>query len=220
MERGTVRDINAEIRRLVHNQRIRAEIRDRLEARDQRPLEEDFIDADLRDERVGAPTVRRINGVTIRVWKLHRRGASASDIRGADLMYEIEGAKFVLVQYKTPNNQGVVAGDLDQLDALMRSCALDCPPPPLPSRGCGGWQAVRNDAGFYHPACMAREIFGRHESRAERAFVGGLSKQAFDSAFAQCAVGSSVRLSNPEAAIDASVESGHLVIVARQEGRF
>jgi hypothetical protein len=218
--RGTVRDVNDEIRRLIHSQQVRADIHRQIEARNRRPLEEDFIDADLRDETIGVPTIREIEGVRVRVWKLHRRGASASDIRGADLMYEIEGEKFVLIQYKTPAANGSVSADVDQLGVLQNSCALACPPPPMPNRGCGGWQAIRNQDGLYLPACMAREIFGTRASRDQGAFVSGLSKQQFDAAFAQCAIGSSVRLGGPRPSIELSLANGHLVVFVTQEGRF
>src|SRR5688500_14080365 len=91
---GTVEDINEEIRRIIHSQQVLADVLEDLDARNVRPLEEDFIDADFRDEAIGEPTVRQIGDVVIIVRKLHRRGASAADIRGADLMYEIEGHKF------------------------------------------------------------------------------------------------------------------------------
>jgi hypothetical protein len=217
---GTVRDINEEIRRLIYHQQVLADVHDRLERRNRRPLEEDYIDADLRDEPIGQPVIRRIDGVEIMVWKLHRRGTSAADIRGADLMYEIAGEKFVLIQYKTPTTRGAVGRDADQLGVLMESCAVRCPPAPKASVGCGAWHAVRNVDGFYHPACMAAEIFDHFASRHEGAFVSGFSKREFDEQFAACSVGSLVRIADPQPAIRRSVENGHLVVVAQQRGRF
>ena len=99
----TVAHINRQIHGILRSQRILARIHEQLKERDRNALEEDYIDAAINDRAIGIPTIRRFDGITVEVRKLHRRGLNAADIAGADALYEIVGKKFIVIQYKRAN---------------------------------------------------------------------------------------------------------------------
>jgi hypothetical protein len=173
-----VRNINGDIAGIVRNQRVLEEINDELATRKSRPIEEDYIDADLgRDD--ASPHVVETDGVSLRIRKLHRRGLRQRDIKGADLLYEIAGRKFVLVQYKAIDSRRRVVVDQRQIDELIDACPNPCPPwTGWPS--CGGWFAARSrDQSAYLPACVAKRAFGDAQSRSIAHFGTGLSHDVF-----------------------------------------
>lgn len=88
--------------------------------------EEDYI----YDEAMnGQRTTRQvIDGVVIEKTVIHRRGTRDADIAGADLLFEIVGEKYVLVQYKKSSGKGRVTNDRDQLRELISNCSSMCPP--------------------------------------------------------------------------------------------
>jgi hypothetical protein len=100
--RTIVDHINRDILGIIRAQQILAEVHEELDRRSKNPIEEDFIFADGFGHDPGAARSRIIDGVVIQVRVLHRRGLQQSDIKGADLLYEVAGRKFVLTQYKSP----------------------------------------------------------------------------------------------------------------------
>jgi len=219
--RGTLTTINDDIRHIIRNQRVLRDVTRQLDARDQRPLEEDFIDADLHDVRPGSATIREVDGVQIVIRKLHRRGASSGDIRGADLLYEIENEKYVLIQYKTPDSRGRVAKDEEQMAILKDSCSSPCQPTSSVLPFCGSWYAVRSLAGtVYHPVCLAEQIFGPAGSRYATAFSRGLSRETFDELFARCWIGARTRPLDISYLVWSLFNADHFLVTAFQRGRF
>lgn len=201
-----VANINADVSGMLRAQQTLDEIHDGLRRREKNVVEEDFIFEDGWGVDTNAPRVRELYGVTIATSVLHRRGLALRDIKGADLLYEIAGSKFTLVQYKKPNRKGLVERDKRQLDDLAAACPNECPPYVSGyEMSCGAWYAVRPENrtnSFYLPACRADEIFGKADSRSTKRFGYGLSMTDFQQAFAVCLIGARVA---PEAFIRGTV---------------
>lgn len=216
-----VENANEEVRTIIRAQRRLARIKRELEARDESPLEEDYIDADLAGDAIGSPRVRVIDGVQIVVRKLHRRGIGARDIVGADLMYEIEGQKYVTIQYKVPTASGQVLADSAQMSTLISTCPeWTCSPRGRWPR-CGSWHAVLGKtSSFYHPACEANSYFAGAGSRSVDTFAGGLSKEMFDELFALCWIGAPIAPVDYAAYSFAALDSNRVLFTVRQRGRF
>src|SRR5215471_14034834 len=98
--RTIVSGINADIAGIVRAQRTLDEVNVELARRAHEPIEEDFIFADAIGSDQALPRIVNVDGVSVQIRTLHRRGLKQSDIKGADLLYEIAGRKFALVQYK------------------------------------------------------------------------------------------------------------------------
>jgi hypothetical protein len=188
-----VEDINADIAGMIRAQQTLSEVDEALVQRAGSPIEEDFIHADMWGIDSAMPRITQVDGVSIQTRMLHRRGLSQRDIKGADLLYEIVGRKFALVQYKKPDRQGRVKRDTEQLDELIVSCPTPCPPFQTGfAHRCGSWYAVRPDtpnAASYVPACVAAQVFGESNSRKEKQFRFGLSFSDFQRAFGNCLTG-------------------------------
>ena len=182
---------NADIRGIIRAQRVKAEIDDELGRRADTPVEEDFIFADAFGHDPREPRRVEINGVEVLVRTLHRRGLNMADVKGADLLYEIAGRKFVLIQYKRPNGRGSIQRDVQQLRDLVDACPNPCPPAsPHLWPTCGSWFAVVGiDEHTYVRACDAESNFGAAQSRPARTFTNGLSRDTFDELFARCWIG-------------------------------
>ena len=186
--RELVQDINSDIAAISRAVQTRGEIHDQIAARAVRPNEEFFIDDDAFGMQPSEPREFGLHGASIKVWKVHRAGIWAGDIKGADLYYEIDDKKFVLVQYKTPDKRDRVNLDKEQLDELVNACPIDCPP--SKRFGCGSWYLIRTkDDREYFPACEARKIFGRNNSRYRRFFINGLVESQFMQDFGACQIG-------------------------------
>jgi hypothetical protein len=214
-----VANINGDIAGIVHNQRVLDEINDELAARKDRPIEEDFIDGDLgRDD--ANPHVVEIDGVNLRIRKLHRRGLRQRDIKGADLLYEIAGRKFVLVQYKAIDRRQRVEVDHGQLDELIEACPNPCPAwSGWPSSG--GWFAARSTGqSAYLPACIAKRTFDGAQSRSLDHFGTGLSHEVFQQLFARCWTGA--RIAPTELAYRAwsIMQEDRVLVSVLQRGSF
>ena len=180
--------VNADIAGMARAQQIRAEIQNEVDFRAAHPMEEQFIDADSFDQPPGQPKTVRIHGQELKIWKLHRVGLQAKDVKGADLLYEIQDKKFVIIQYKSETSTGRVELDETQLSELQQSCPNSCPPSTRFS--CGSWFALQNTGGgAYFPACEAKRIFGTHKSRKATTFVNGLTKAQFQEDFGTCHIG-------------------------------
>ena len=186
------RDVNEDITRLSRAARIQHEVRDEIRFRAQQPLEEQLIDEDSFGISRGEPRIIRTGNVELKVWKIHRTGLNSTDIKGADLYYEISDIKFVLVQYKSTGANGRVKRDELQISTLRGACPNQCRPENRFS--CGSWFALRGAAGSnYFPACEADRIFGDFASRTSSAFINGLTRERFLSDFAQCRIGGRTR---------------------------
>jgi hypothetical protein len=100
-----IRDVNADIARMARAAQMQREIREAILFRANYPLEEQLIDEDSFGLPRGEPRVVRWGNVKLKIWKIHRAGLRATDIKGADLYYEIADTKFVLIQYKSAPDQ-------------------------------------------------------------------------------------------------------------------
>lgn len=220
--RDLVSNINVDIAGMVAAQQTLNEVNEELDVRVRHPIEEDFIHADAFGSDTGAPRIVNIDGVEIRTRMLHRRGLKQSDVKGADLMYEIAGRKFVLIQYKTPDRRGRVTLDSGQLKTLIDACPNPCPPHSLnllPT--CGSWYAIRGaGVSSYLPACKAQQVFDSAKSRASSHFGSGISHDVFQQLFARCWTGA--RIAPPEMAYVAwsDIESDRVLFTVVQTGSF
>jgi hypothetical protein len=86
---------------IIHNQHIIAGIHADLDHNLLNPFEQDFIYQEHFGQFPSEPRIIVSNGVVIITRILHQTGTRLSDIRGVDLLYEIENEKFGLIQYKT-----------------------------------------------------------------------------------------------------------------------
>lgn len=219
--RDSVSYINCEISSLIRAQQVHCRIRRELEARDPASLEEDFIDAHLSGDVIGAPKRFEVEGVFIIVRKLHRGGLHASDVAGADLLYEIEDQKFAIIQYKKANGNGRISLESDQLETLIDNCPTgSCNGKGIWPR-CGSWYAVRSgETSLYLQACEARNAFGGAALRGTSAFASGLSKEALDELFALCLFGAPISPIGMGAAIMSGLNADHVLFTVSQRGRL
>ena len=183
-----VRSVNEDIERIARAAQTQREVQAAIRFRAQHPLEEQLIDEDSYGIPRGQPRIVRIGSVELRIWKIHRTGLDSTDIKGADLYYELDGTKFVLVQYKSPSSSGRVKKDAPQLAELLEACPNPCYPTERFS--CGAWFSLQDGASSsYHPACEAANVFGAYSSRKKEAFFNGLTKTQFEADFGSCKIG-------------------------------
>src|SRR5688500_10099607 len=118
-----------DIKGIIRAQRTLDDLKKELAERRENQSQEDRIFKDAYDLEPGQPrSVFFSGGVEIEITLLHRKGIGHSDIMGADLLYEIPGRKFILIQYKRPTREGRVIHDSTQLDELTDACPNACPP--------------------------------------------------------------------------------------------
>lgn len=218
-----VQRINSDIAGIVKSQRVLREVNEEVSRRKQRPTEEDFIDEDAFGDSPDVPRIKDVDGVQIKIRKLHRRGISATDVKGADLIYEIEDRKFVLIQYKRPNSQGRLTKDGDQLQEQIDACPSKCPPHELRNwPTCGSWVCIKESAGeaLYLPACETMAVFGSAASRDFSKFSRGLSAPAFQELFARCWIGARTVPVSLAAYVNTAVQNDHVVYLLSQQGTF
>ena len=212
-----IQAVNVDIERIARAAQTQQQVREAIRFRSENPLEEQLIDQDCYATPMGEPRELRVGSVQLRIWKIHRAGLKSTDIKGADLYYEMDDTKFVLVQYKRPNTSGRVNKDKFQLAELIAACPNPCPPTERFS--CGSWLALRDAKGSsYHTACEASNIFGTHDSRKKEAFINGLTMDQFESDFASCRIGgrsAPIRLMEFE---QASLNANHIFF--RVQHRF
>jgi len=127
--RTLVDQANKDISGIIQSQRTLREVHKELDERLRRPIEEDFIFADALGYDPRIPRVIEVGGVQVHIRVLHRRGLHQADVKGADLIYEISGSKFVLVQYKKADAGGRVQKTATQLRDLISACPNPCPLP-------------------------------------------------------------------------------------------
>jgi hypothetical protein len=204
---------------IVHAQRTLHDVKEQLAARAQHRSEEDRIFRDAFGLEPGEAREVSVDGVDIEVTLLHRKGASHSDIMGADLLYEIAGQKFILIQYKRASNSGRVVHDDAQLTDLIAACPNPCPPW---SEGlvatCGAWYSVSEDS--YMPACMAKQIFGAKKSKTAKSFGRGLPQDVFDTLFARCWSGARIAPARIAVVAWRLFELNRAMFVVTQRGSF
>lgn len=181
--------VNADIGGMSRATQTRTDVRAILQRRQHVPTEEQFIDTDAFDSRLGQPRTFRIADVEVKVWKTHRLGLDLSDVKGADLYYELGERKFILIQYKIPSSSDRVNLDEQQLQDLQNACPVPCPP--TQRFGCGGWYALAKSTTetMYFPACEAFRHFGAYKSRKSEYFINGLTKPQFQTDFSLCRIG-------------------------------
>lgn len=214
-----------EVDGIIDRQRTIDKVKGALDDRARNPHEEDFI---LGEGTNNQKVFREeIDGVTIEKTILHRRGARDTDISGADLLFEIVGEKYVLVQYKKADSSGRVQNDKSQLDELVASCSNDCPEfLPYMLGTCGSWYALINGTDVsYMPACVASGSFSGRGSCKAANFDKALEREAFLSAFAKCYIGARTgewphSSYSPSALMLFANESSDPLVIVRQLGRF
>jgi hypothetical protein len=213
--------MNADVAGIIRAQRVLSRVNTELGRRAERPIEEDFIFAEQFGKHPGKPVVREIEGVPVVTRMLHRRGLRQRDIEGADLLYEVEGRKYALVQYKSPTD-GRIHRDRDQLDRLIDSCPNRCPPYQAglwPT--CGSWFAVESDEGsWYGPACQALSVFDDALSRPPEQFGSGVPKDVFQQLFARCWIGARISLSEFAYLTWEALVSDRVLVSVLQRGSF
>ena len=222
-----VRAIDSDIRGIIKAQRVLSDVHEELHRRAVSPIEEDFIFAEAFGRGTSEPTIKNIDGVRIEVRMLHRRGLRQADIKGADLLYEIAGHKFVLIQYKTAKD-GRVSMDDVQLETLIATC-----PSHFSTRSegswsegswpsCGAWFAivVGGEEKLYLTACKARHIFGDRASRPLDIFSVGLNSDVFEQLFARCWTGARVAPVQQSLLTWLALEHDRVLCTVLQHGSF
>ena len=218
---ATLRRINADVAGIVNAQRVLSRVNSELHARADRPVEEDFIFAEQFGKHPGQPAVREIDGVAVVTRMLHRRGLRQRDIEGADLLYEVEGRKYALVQYKSPAD-GRIHLDRDQMDRLIEGCPNPCPPhQPALWPTCGAWFAVESREGsWYESACQALATFEDAGSRPTERFSSGISREVFQHLFARCWIGARTTVSEFAYLTWDALVSNRVLVSVLQRGSF
>ncbi|MDR7191556.1 hypothetical protein [Luteimonas terrae] len=180
--------VNRDIEMLTKASETQGGIRDLLNRRRDALTEEQIIDMDSFGTQPGRHRTVTVGQSKLKVWKVHRLGLDLSDVKGADLYYELGNRKFVLVQYKKPNSSDRVVLDDQQLRELQNACPVNCRP--TNRFCCGSWYALhRKPDAMYFTACEARELFGAYESRKAGYFVNGLTQTQFLEEFGSCRIG-------------------------------
>lgn len=220
--------IQDDARAILENQATLADVKAQLGANQARPFEQDWIYGDHYGDLPSKPREHVVAGIRITTQVLHQTGTGLRDIAGADLLYEIEGEKYALIQYKRPKPNGLVQNDSAQLDALLSRCPSVCAYRrrtslvlPLRLNGyCGCWYNCVDAAGsrFVH-ACEAKLLFGGQGHVSSNQFASGLTKSEFDRLFAVCRLGALVRIKSSTQYIEQQIESNHLVFRLVQHQR-
>ena len=140
-------------------------------------------------------------GVKITTTLLDRRGAGKRDIEGADLLYETENEKYILIQRKKEKNDGIVDVPREQLRLLLRHCQfaycgrLNYLLNRILRRingFCGAYYDIicLNGENSFFSACELSQIIGRRKSISATNLKNGLSEPTFVELFAKCKIGS------------------------------
>lgn len=214
---------------ILEHQVVLAGVKEQIAQNKRSPFEQDSIYADHYGDLPSQPQEKTIDGIRITTQILHQTGLGLRDIAGADLLYEIEGEKYVLIQYKRPNRKNLVQNDQAQLDVLLSKCPSVCSYKtrahllqPLRLNGyCGCWyNCLTNDGARYVHACEAKVIFDGKASVSERKFASGMTKEEFDRLFAVCRIGALVRIKSSAHYIQRQLSSNHLVFYLVQHNRL
>jgi hypothetical protein len=225
----TMEALTLEASMIIFAQTLLADIHGYLEAHQLSPFEQDLPHEEPYSCLPSEPRVIEHFGVKIATRILHQPGKGLSDIRGVDMLYEIVGQKYMLVQFKKGDPQTHrVKLDSHQLDTMLQTCPDVCPrrrnpPRRFPARlygSCGCWYRVDCDrqTWFLH-ACEVPAVYGGRKSAQCREFEEGLSDLWFRDLFAMCRLGASVSYPSSEY-VDALIKEGYAVFEARQEGQW
>jgi hypothetical protein len=190
---------------IINNQLVLNGIHNALARNLQRPFEQDYIYSEHFGQRPSEPIVTQVGNFRVTTRILHQTGIRMSDIRGADLLYEIEGEKFALIQYKK-SSDAIIKNDPQQLDDLISNCPEAClnkRKRPIPIRWlplklnsfCGCWYNVINEEGKhnYMHACEAEAIFSGKGTASVNAFGMGITKDTYLELFSSCRIGAFLR---------------------------
>jgi hypothetical protein len=220
---------------IAHNQRVLADVHVHLDQRYENPFEQDLIYADHFGARPSEPREFTFKGVRITSHVLHQTGRQLSDIRGADLLYEIEDEKFILILYKKVHNTRV-PNNPRQLRSFLNNCPEKCwhrKCRPLPAHYlplmlnpfCGCWYCLITGVKHtYFHACEVEAIFNGRQSASADEFGTGLSRRSFMELFASCRIGALLYLSGDEDLVELYteylLEIGHIIYQVRQHGHW
>ena len=181
--------VNEQVDVILRGRALVTEVHQELDARAQAPFEQDWIYKEHSDVAPHEPRQKTLYGRTVTTRILHQEGAGLRDIRGGDLLYEIEGEKYVLIQYKQAKH-GRVHADYPQLDELIDSCPPRCDAAYHGALWCGSWVGlIDGSAVSVLPACTAKSLFAGHGSVKASRFSRAMSKDAFGELFAKCYAG-------------------------------
>lgn len=210
---------------IIHHQTVLADVKDQLAQNRKKLFEQDWIYAAHYGQPPSIPQEHFFDGIRVTTQVLHQTGKGLRDIAGADLLYEIEGVKYALIQYKVSNSKKLILNDSEQLDALLSKCPNVCTyhrrsrlTLPLRINGyCGCWYNCVTSFGprFVH-SCEAKAIFEDKKSVTERHFRTGLTETEFNRLFAVCRLGALVGINPSTAYISKEIESNHLVFYLKQ----
>jgi len=224
-----IRNMLEDAESLAHQQMVIVEVHDKLKRRRILPYERDVISQDHYGAAPFEPIEHSVAGVTFTTTMLHREGIQFKDINGADLLYEIENEKYVLVQYKKADSSGRITGDLVQLNRLLNNCPAKCyykkrPRNYYPLRingfcGCF-YQLYNNYTKKYVHACEAKTIFGKRASVSYDDFSSGIRKATFEELFAKCRLGAMTSEKKSNWYISILKALGHAILYVLQSGRF
>jgi hypothetical protein len=225
--RATVNLANKTVRGILQGQAVLEEVKEEIRRREINPFEENYIYEDHYGASPYEPReIEVYDGITITSQVLHRQGSNQSDIKGADLMYEIEGVKYVLIQYKRIKGGDVVV-DRSQLNTLRSNCPSDCQYPYFKQKTridgmCGSWYcARRKDEGLYVHACEA-DLFSRQQATVavEKFKERGLGQQSFQELFGKCRIGAPVSPQSMIASLYHSLYNDRVFFYVRQNKAF
>lgn len=222
-------DMHETAEAIVHNQLILNEVHKELQNNIENPFEQDSIYEEHFGQKPSEPKAKMVEGVQIITRVLHQTGKRLSDIKGADLLYEIEGEKFILVQFKK-SYEGKVKGDKEQLERLLKNCPPMCPykirtPERIPFKIiglCGIYYRAHSNSGDvkYLHACEAKSIFGKSDSVSFSEFSSGMSKETFIDLFAICRIGAITGKNEPERIAQKLINEDHVIYSVLQRGKW
>ncbi|MCI0559423.1 MAG: hypothetical protein L0332_13045 [Chloroflexi bacterium] len=221
---------------IVHNQQVLAGVHTQLQHNILVPFEQDLIYEEHFGQRPSEPRQIRHGNTTITTRILHQAGIRLSDVNGADLLYEIEGEKFGLIQYKKSSSSRIQSDEF-QLARLLDNCPDVCrykKSRPIPrtwlplklNAYCGCWYGIiHNGERRYVHACEAEGIMRGFNRVEVSEFEFGLTRQTFLELFSSCRAGALIRpvnerLFTPKEYTSPLLEQQHFILTVLQRGRW
>ena len=212
---------------LVHNQKIYNDTKNKLNINLKKPFEQDEIYNDIYGRYPAEGVEKEIYGAKVRIRIAHQTGKNQSDINSADVVYEIEDLKYIIVQYKK-GNQKNISIDIDQLNKLLMSCPDRCTfkknemrqfSEPRLNGLCGIYYKLMSPAGIsYLHACAVKSLLGGKVFKDNG--NNGISKNTFEELFAKCKIGAPVTMSEVLRRQSTILEHDDLVVHVTQENKF
>jgi hypothetical protein len=225
--------INSQVSQIVKGQILLSDLKQALNDRDFFPFEESQIYQDHYGTKPSVPLTKTIGGVEFTTRILHRQGIRQSDIKGADLLYEIEGVKYILIQYKRASPDGQVSLDRPQLNTIIATCPVECKyhytfnsrllrvKSSRINGWCGSWYCVYHGSeARLVQACQAKSMFGPSGTVPFSRFKGELSKETFDELFASCKIGARTSFADIAAYAIGSSNADRLLFSVVQRGTY